>query len=619
MHILFYSNWYIKQTVQLANALAAEHRVTLIFPEISEELNAYEGRIAGLREILASGVELITLPHMQNLDPRGWIPVFKARRIIRKLKPDIVHFNESYDFRCLLLMLMCPDIPFVTSVHDPIPHPDEKISLQKFKHWVRDQVRHRSHELVVHGQSLRQVLSDYSNIPIERIHAVPHGEYRYFTHFDRGGNDSGKNGHKNVLFFGRWEHYKGIDVLVDAAPSIADRVPEAKFVLAGEGRLPLSELQPRMLNPDAFIIKNYSIPDEEVPELFRHADVVVLPYRNATQSGPLHIAGTFARPVVVSRVGAMPEVVRDGETGILVSPGDPEELAEAVCRLLENPLEAKRMGENARAFMASEESMEKVAEAQAEAYRRVIESRQRRPQRGFAMAVAQALARKIKRDPDYALDETERFGDLASMILKLGTGLIRGLYHRPFLGGSEGLCFIGPRVKLRNRSHIAMGRNFVAETGCEIQGLSKSGVHFGDNVTVGSYAMIRPSGYYGREIGEGLKIGDRSNIGPYCYLGASGGISIGNDVLMGPRVSLFAENHNFEHTDVSIRQQGCTRQAIAIEDDCWLASGSIVLAGVTIGTGSVVGAGAVVTKDVPPHSIVGGNPARVIRSRKGKL
>jgi len=615
MHILYYTNWYIKQTVQTANALAAKHRVTLIFPEVSAELNSYEGRLAGLRNILEPGVELITLKHMQGLDPLGWIPVMKARCIIRRTKPDIVHFNESYDFRCLLLMLLCPGVKFVTSSHDPIPHSDEDISHQKFKHWVRDQIRRRSDGLIVYGESLREKLAHYSRISLEKIYAIPHGEYRYYDHFDRGGEPSEKNGHKHVLFFGRWEHYKGMDVLLDAEPMITQRVPEARIVLAGEGNLQLSELQPRMVHPEKFIVKNYSIPDEEVPQLFRSADVVVLPYREATQSGPLHIAGFFARPTVVSRVGAMPEVVKDGETGILVTPGDPGELADAVCRLLAYPNEARRMGQRAREHMAAQESMERVAHIQTEVYRRVLTSGRPQVRRSVVMRFLQNLVKKIKRDPDYSLDESMRPGDLLSMMWKLGTALMRGFYHHPFFGGSRGLIFIGKRVKLRNRKHIILGRNFIAEDGCEIQGLAKMGVQFGDDVTVGSYAMVRPSGYYGREIGVGLKMGDRSNIGPYCYLGASGGITIGNDVMMGPRVSIYAENHNYKDAQVSMRRQGSTRLGIVIEDDCWLGGNSIILDGVTVGRGSIVAAGAVVTRDVPPYSIVAGNPARVIRSR----
>ncbi|MFH1862810.1 MAG: glycosyltransferase [bacterium] len=615
MHVLFYSNWYLKQTVQLANALATEHRVTLIFPEVSPELNAYSGRVAGLKEILAPGITLITLPYMQELSPLGWIPVLKARSLIHKLRPDVVHFNESYDFRCLCLMRFCPGVPFITSVHDPLPHSDEKISLQKFKHWVRDQIRRRSAGLVVFGETLREVLANYSQIPVERIYAVPHGEYRYYELFDNNTSTHQGNAHKKVLFFGRWERYKGIDVLIEAEPLISARVPNARIVLAGEGRLSLSELQGGMLHPDHFEIRNYAIPDAEVPELFREADVVVLPYREATQSGPLHIAGTFARPVVVSRVGAMPEIVQDGETGLLVSPGDPQELAEAVCRLLENPDEACRLAENAHARMQDAESMERVAQVQSEVYHGVVASFQRQMQRKSGFTLLQRFVKLVKHDPNYTLDEALGWRDLAGMFWKLGASLIRGFWQRLFLAEARGLLFIGKNVRLRNCKHITLGKNFIAEDGCEIQGLSKSGVIFGDNFTIGSYAMIRPSGYYGREIGAGLKIGDRSNVGPYCYLGASGGITIGNDVMMGPRVSFFAENHNFERTDVAMRQQGCTRKPIVIEDNCWIASGAIILAGVTVGRGSIIGAGAVVNRNVPPYSIVAGNPARVIRTR----
>ena len=141
--------------------------------------------------------------------------------------------------------------------------------------------------------------------------------------------------------------------------------------------------------------------------------------------------------------------------------------------------------------------------------------------------------------------------------------------------------------------------------------LPKGGIVLGDHVTIGRFAMIRPSGYYGREVGAGLTIGDNSNVGPYCYLGCSGSIEIGNHVLMGPRVTMSAENHNFDRRDLLISQQGVTRERITIEDDCWLGSGSIIVAGVHIGRGAIVAAGAVVTKDVPAYAIVAGVPARL--------
>jgi len=85
--------------------------------------------------------------------------------------------------------------------------------------------------------------------------------------------------------------------------------------------------------------------------------------------------------------------------------------------------------------------------------------------------------------------------------------------------------------------------------------------------------------------------------------------------MISPRVSIYAENHVFDSTEDTIKSQGVKRKTVVIEDDCWIAANSIILAGVTIGKGSVVAAGSVVSKDVPPYSVVAGVPARIIKSR----
>src|SRR5690606_9946708 len=151
---------------------------------------------------------------------------------------------------------------------------------------------------------------------------------------------------------------------------------------------------------------------------------------------------------------------------------------------------------------------------------------------------------------------------------------------------------------------------------CEINCLSRRGITFGDKVTVGSYAIIRPTNLYGGEPGEGLKVGNNSSIGPYSYIGCSGYIEIGDNVMISPRVSIYSENHNFDSPHIPMIDQGVTRSFVKIEDDCWIAANSIILAGVVIGKGSVIAAGSVVTKDVPPYSVVAGNPARVLKVRK---
>lgn len=192
---------------------------------------------------------------------------------------------------------------------------------------------------------------------------------------------------------------------------------------------------------------------------------------------------------------------------------------------------------------------------------------------------------------------------------------IRGLFARVFFKRISGQLFIGRNVTLRFKHHITAGKNLLIEDNVELLALSNRGIKFGNNVSIGKNAIIRPTNLYGGEIGEGLEIGDNSNIGPYSYIGCSGYIKIGNNVMMSPRVSLYAENHNFSDSSIPMKKQGVTREQIIIEDDCWLASNCVILAGVTIGQGSIIASGSVVTKDIPKFSVVGGIPAKVIKAR----
>ena len=110
-----------------------------------------------------------------------------------------------------------------------------------------------------------------------------------------------------------------------------------------------------------------------------------------------------------------------------------------------------------------------------------------------------------------------------------------------------------------------------------------------------------------------LKLGDRSSIGDESYL--QGDITIGNDVMMAPRCALIADNHKHDDTHKPMNTQGTDYGKIIIGDDVWIGFGVTILANVTIGNGSICAAGAIITKDVPPYSIVGGNPAKVIKMR----
>jgi len=112
-----------------------------------------------------------------------------------------------------------------------------------------------------------------------------------------------------------------------------------------------------------------------------------------------------------------------------------------------------------------------------------------------------------------------------------------------------------------------------------------------------------------------IKIGKNCSINPYTVLYGHGGLTIGNNVLIAGQCLIIPANHNFNNPDIPINRQGETRKGVVIEDNVWLGAGVKILDGVTIGYGAIVAAGAVVSKDVEPNTIVGGVPAKKIKDR----
>ncbi len=205
--------------------------------------------------------------------------------------------------------------------------------------------------------------------------------------------------------------------------------------------------------------------------------------------------------------------------------------------------------------------------------------------------------------------------DKIIILLNTAIKVLRGGVRRIFLKQASGMLLIGKHVQITHGKHIACGKNVKFEDYAEIHGLCSKGLIFGDSVTISRGAMIRPSSYYGGDLGVGLTMGDHSSIGPYGYVGCSGKITIGKNVMFGPKCSLFAENHNFSDTEASIKGQGVNQKGIVIEDDCWIGSNVTILDGVTIGRGSVIGAGTLITKDVPAGSIVVDKRNKIMRTR----
>jgi len=115
---------------------------------------------------------------------------------------------------------------------------------------------------------------------------------------------------------------------------------------------------------------------------------------------------------------------------------------------------------------------------------------------------------------------------------------------------------------------------------------------------------------------KGISIGDNTLINYRCSLDGSGGLKIGRDVMIGQGVIIFSAGHKFDRLDIPMIQQGYVLRKVVINDDVWIGSNAIILPGVTIGKGAIIGAGAVVTKNVEPYAIVAGVPAKKIKTRR---
>lgn len=229
-------------------------------------------------------------------------------------------------------------------------------------------------------------------------------------------------------------------------------------------------------------------------------------------------------------------------------------------------------------------------------------------------AIERVVAR-IKGEP-YALDESLTSIDCISILVTKAFDLLRGILRSPGFKRSRFPLFVGKQVTIKHARKINLGRGVTIGNSVAINALSKHGIEIGDNVSIGDGSIIECTGVI-RALGDGLIIGNRVGISKNAYISVRGRVKIGDDCIFGPNVSIQSENHSFDKgVDVPIRLQGEVREGVTIENDCWVGCNAVILDGVTVGAHSVIGAGAVVTSDIPPKSVAVGVPARVIKARQ---
>ncbi|NLS07915.1 glycosyltransferase family 4 protein [Rhizobium sp. P32RR-XVIII] len=317
----------------------------------------------------AVDLHLLDWPRHRSLS-NPWF-LHQLTRLIRQERPNLIHLLSNSTLWLNLAAPFWRPIPLVTTVHDVELHPGDA-DTRTLPGWAAELMVRQSRHVVVHGEGLKRLAVDrYSKSP-DCVHVLSHPAIHRYAEFARQQNmvRRHEDGSLRVLLFGRIFAYKGLEHLVRAEAMLKD-VPHLRITVAGRGDDPWV-FQPLMGDAGRYDIRNRFIEDAEVAQLFLDADIVVLPYTEASQSGVLNLAAAFGKPVIVTDVGELRATVQPNGLGMVVSPGDPEQLARAIRILAENGALRSNFGTNALEWAMGPNSPEQVGAQAAAVYREVV-------------------------------------------------------------------------------------------------------------------------------------------------------------------------------------------------------------------------------------------------------
>ena len=223
-----------------------------------------------------------------------------------------------------------------------------------------------------------------------------------------------------------------------------------------------------------------------------------------------------------------------------------------------------------------------------------------------------SLLSKIKGE-NYTIDKRIPFAYLCRYFLVKAFSLVYGQIRLHCLK----IVFVHPSVTIKCQSKIKFIKNLNIDSGSYIDALSVNGLRLGYNVNIGYKTHLQLSGSL-HKIGIGARIGNNVSLGTHGYYGSGmGELIIGNDVIFGNYVSIHPENHNYSNNNVLIRNQGVySRGGVIIGNNCWIGAKVTILDGTVIGNNTIVAAGAVVTGKFPENVVLGGIPAKIIKTLK---
>jgi len=391
-------------------------RVALLEPAGRGGIHQYARALAGA--LAADGVEVLLVTardpefaaaDRQSPPPFAVAPLFDRWRspprallaALRAFAPDVLHLQAGthplLHLGLLLAARAATRAPAVVTAHDVVPKNASRLGAL-----AAGLLQRAADRIVVHGTALERELAARVPSAAARIRVLPHGEFAPFAARAVGDDEARIDPavtSPTLLFFGYLHEEKGLPDLIEALPLVVTRVPKVQVVVAGKSEIDVAPLQRRARAlgvADRIAWRLQYVEAAEVGALFAAATAVVLPYRNASQSGVVYLAGAYARPLVATRVGALPEVIADGVTGLLVPPRDPAALAAALTELLSDPARARKMGRAHARRCRTEGSWASIAQRTRALYRELATGREagRGKEEGEVVATTTVAARE---------------------------------------------------------------------------------------------------------------------------------------------------------------------------------------------------------------------------------
>lgn len=267
-----------------------------------------------------------------------------------------------FDLIILTLIRYKTKTLLVFTVHNVLPH--ESSFIDKL---IYPLIYRRIDAFTFHSESSYRRLVNELNLDVKKYDIIPH----YGNEVGESTTVPRKN---SLLFFGSIRDYKGLDILIDACTKISE-IKDWTLGIYGKPEMDISGLKMKVKDQRISEHINWHtgwIEEDDIDKIFHSHEIVILPYKHIDNSGLLHLAMSYGKPIIASRLGSLEDIIEDGENGILFEAGNSNELSEKIIILLDNDELLKKLGLNARNLMKNKHSISRIGQLHVQFYNKII-------------------------------------------------------------------------------------------------------------------------------------------------------------------------------------------------------------------------------------------------------